>query len=354
MFFHQVMTSPLSIDGSYGEGGGQILRTALALSVLQRRPIIIDHIRANRSRPGLRPQHLQAVQALAAIGAAELEGAEVNSTRLSFRPSQLKAGSYRFEIGTAGACTLLLAAILPPLLFASASSEVVVTGGTHVPFSPPYHYFAEVFLPALAVMGGRVVSELGRWGWYPEGGGEIRIRITPCRQLKAVRLEKRGQLLSLDLLVGLSHLPGHIGRRELETVERCLLEKGYRPTSRMVEAQAQGRGNAVVLKAIFEHSAVGFTALGRRGKPAEQVAEEVCREWFSFMVGRAGVDRHLADQLIPYLALASGFSSLVTEELTAHLRTNIWVTEQFLPVCFKTDSRNLGVGITGSGYQAIA
>jgi RNA 3'-terminal phosphate cyclase (ATP) len=348
------MGGPLSIDGSYGEGGGQILRTALALSVLLKRPVAVDRIRANRPRPGLRPQHLQAVRVLAAIGCAELEGAEVNSTRLSFRPRGVRGGSYRFEIGTAGACTLLLAAILPPLLFAPAPSEIVVTGGTHVPFSPPYHYFAEVFLPALAAMGGRVESELGRWGWYPEGGGAIRLRVTPCRGLKPVRLEERGRLRSLELLVGLSNLPAHIGRREEETLRRCLAPEGWRLASRVIEAESPGQGNAVFLKSLFSHTAAGFTGLGRRGKPAEQVAEEVCRKWSSFMAGPAAVDLHLADQLVPYLALAEGFSSLRTEELTGHLRTNIRVVEQFLPVHFEMESRECRVGVAGSGYMAPA
>ncbi len=337
----------LEIDGSSGEGGGQILRIALAMAVLCRREVIIRRIRANRPRPGLRPQHLQAVRALAAIGMADVEGAEVDSTRLSFRPRGLRAGPYRFAIGTAGACTLLLAAVLPPLLFAAGPSEVVVTGGTHVPFSPPYHYFAEVFLPALAAMGARVECALGRWGWHPEGGGEVRVRIAPCRGLHGGHLEEPGPLRALELLVGLGNLPEHVGRREAAAVRRCLGGQAGLLASRIVRAEAAGQGNALFLKAVFERTVAGFTSLGRRGKPAEQVAEEVCREWGSFMAGQATVDRHLADQLIPYLALASGRSSLVTEELTSHLRTNIEVVQQFLPVRFETDPRQALVKVIG-------
>jgi RNA 3'-terminal phosphate cyclase (ATP) len=346
------MAEPLSIDGSYGEGGGQILRTALALAALLGRPVTIDHIRANRPKPGLRPQHLRAVRALAEITAAGLQGDRENSTRLTFMPQKLRGGTFRFDIGTAGACTLLVAAVLPPLLFAPEPSEVVITGGTHVPFSPPYHYFAEVFLPVIAAMGGKVESKLGRWGWYPAGGGEIKLQITPCRRLKAMRLEERGELQSLQLLIGLTNLPAHIAGREEETLQRQLTASGYRLESRLVTPTSAGQGNGLFLKAAFARTVVAFSALGRRGVPAEQVAGEVGHAWLTFVQSRAAVDLHLADQLIPYMALADGDSSLVTEQLSGHLLTNIRVVEQFLPVRFEVDEKELRVQVRGCGHMA--
>jgi RNA 3'-terminal phosphate cyclase (ATP) len=344
----------LSVDGSQGEGGGQILRTALALAALLVRPVTVHRIRANRPRPGLRPQHLQAARALAEITAGELQGDREGSTRLVFVPRQTQGGSYRFDIGTAGACTLLIAAVLPPLLFARTPSEVVITGGTHVEFSPPYHYFAEVFLPALKRMGGHVESELNRWGWYPEGGGEIKLRIAPCRRLIGLRLEERGELHHLELLVGLGKLPGHISRREEETVRKQLVGLADRLDSRIVTPHSRGRGNALFLKAVFAGTIAGFSAVGVRGRPAERVAEEVGHAWLGFAQSRAAVDLHLADQLIPYLALAEGESSLVTERLSSHLLTNIRVVEQFLPVRFRVDGREMRVRVRGCGHSATA
>jgi RNA 3'-terminal phosphate cyclase (ATP) len=336
---------PLRIDGSYGEGGGQILRTALALAALQGRPVVVDHIRASRRRPGLRPQHLRAARALAEITGGELQGDWEDSPRLAFRPGKTRTGAFRFDIGTAGACTLLIAAILPPLLLAPAPSEVVVTGGTHVPFSPPYHFFAEIFLPVLNRMGANVQSELGRWGWYPGGGGEVRLRISPSRGLTGVSLEERGELRSLELLIGLANLPGHVAQREEETLRRQLGAAGRLLASRLVIPDSPGQGNVLFLKAIYEHTAAGFSVLGRRGLPAEQVATEVGRAWFGFARARAAVDLHLADQLIPYLALAGGESTLVTERLSSHLRTNIRVVEQFLPRRFQVDEQDMRVRI---------
>jgi RNA 3'-terminal phosphate cyclase (ATP) len=344
------MAEPLYIDGSYGEGGGQILRTALALAALSRRPVTIDRIRANRPRPGLRPQHLRAVRALAEITAAGVQGDRENATRLTFVPRTLRGGSFRFDIGTAGACTLLMAAVLPPLLFAPEPSEVVITGGTHVPFSPPYHYFAEVFLPVLTAMGAKVESELCRWGWYPAGGGEIRLRITPCRKLRAISLDKRGELRSLALLIALSSLPRHIASREEDTLRLQLAASGHHFESRLINPASEGQGNGLFLRAVFTRTAAGFSALGRRGLPAEQVAGAVGRAWAAFMQSQAAVDLHLADQLIPYMALAAGDSSMKAEQLSGHLRTNIRVVEQMLPVRFGMDEKGLQVGVKGCDH----
>lgn len=335
------------INGSQGEGGGQIVRTSLALATLLQKPIEIRNIRAKRKKPGLRPQHLMAVQALAEISDAETQGAFQNSTTLTFRPRTINGGSYRFTIGTAGSTTLLLAAILPPLLFAPLPSKIVIDGGTHVPFSPPFHYLEKVFFPSLRFMGAQVNSSLNRWGWYPKGGGKISVHIQPAKELTAVQWSSRGRLKTLEILIGLSNLPDHIAEREQAHVQKKLAESGHETKSQIVLPPAAGAGNIVFLRNVFEKTIAGFSGLGRKGKPAEQVAEEVWREWFNFNNSRATVDCHLADQLSLYLALAKGKSVFFTEKLTNHLTTNIKIIEQFLPVHFELDHVAGKVSIEG-------
>ena len=344
------MKNIFHIDGSQGEGGGQIVRTALALAALLQKDVKISNIRANRKRPGLRPQHLVAVRALSEITQAETEGAHENSRQLFFAPRSIKRGDYRFVIKTAGSTSLVLMAILPPLLFAKGPSRITIEGGTHVPFSPPYHYLEAVFCPALLAMGGRVEIGLEKWGMYPEGGGAVNIRISPCQGLRAVQLTGRGRLLNLELLVALANLPLHIARREREQVEKIMGKNGFEVKSGFVSVSSPGRGNVVFLKGVFERTAAGFSALGRKGKPAEKVAEEVCREWLAFIHTEAAIDPHLADQLLVYMALAKGKSALRTTGMTSHLLTNIGIIERFLPVHFDLDPEKGLVEVNGVGY----
>ena len=345
------MVKFLTIDGSQGEGGGQILRSVLSLSALLQQPVTVNNIRAKRSKSGLRPQHLAGVRALAEITGGELFGAHKNSTKLSFAPGPVRPGQYRFDIGTAGSTSLLLAALLPPLLFADAPTRLTITGGTHVPFSPTFHYLHKIFLPTLAQMGGRVSASINRWGWYPHGGGEIVIDIAPCTGLRGIQWLERGPLSSLELLVGLSQLPNHIAAREEERVKERLAAHGYRVTSLVKETPAAGPGNMLFLSAEFTQATVGFSALGRRGKPAESVADELCQSWFDFVNTAATVDRFLGDQLILYLALARGVSVLRCGQISRHLSTNIKVVDQFLPVRFNCQSATGEIRVTGAGFM---
>lgn len=328
----------LHLDGSYGEGGGQILRTALSLAAVTGVPVRIERLRAGRPKPGLRPQHLTAVQALARVCQAEVTEAHLGSQALTFKPHTLKAGNYLFDVaektGSAGAVSLIAQALLPPLLMAGAPSTVILKGGTHVPWSPPVHYLSHVFLPALAGLGAQVELALECWGWYPKGGGEVRLHITPARTLTGVEWQTPAAPLAFRALSAASKLPEHVARRQAARLAARLHES---VPVEIVPASGQDPGSFVFLWG----PRAGFSALGARGKPAEQVADEVAEAYLAFLKSRAALDPHLADQILLYLALARGPSRFTTEAVTSHLLTNIWAIEQFLGSKFEVRG-NLG------------
>jgi RNA 3'-terminal phosphate cyclase (ATP) len=322
----------LSVDGSYGEGGGQILRTALALAALTGAPVRIEHIRARRSKPGLRPQHLTAVQAVARVCQAEVTGVNLGSQALTFRPRTPQGGHYLFDVaektGSAGAVTLVAQALLPPLLKAGDRATVILKGGTHVPWSPPAHYLSHVFLPALAAMGAEVEMTLERWGWYPRGGGEMRLSIRGARSLTGIQWLTPAASSAFRALSAAAKLPEHVARRQAARLAARLEET--LPVE-IIPAGGQDPGSLVFLWG----PQAGFAALGARGKPAEQVADEAVEAYLAFRARGAALDRHLADQILIYLALARGPSRFTTEAVTSHLLTNVWVIEQFLGPTFE-------------------
>jgi len=328
----------LHLDGSYGEGGGQILRTALSLSAVTGVPVRIERIRAGRPKPGLRPQHLTAVQALARVCQAEVTEAHLGSQALTFKPRVLKAGHYLFDVaektGSAGAVSLIAQALLPPLLMAGVPTTVILRGGTHVPWSPPVHYLSQVFLPALAGMGATAGLSLKRWGWYPKGGGEVHFHITPVRALTGVEWRTPAAPVAFQALSAASKLPEHVARRQAARLTARLKES---VPVEIIPASGPDPGSFVFLWG----PRAGFSALGARGKPAEQVADEVAEAYLAFRKSRAALDRHLADQILLYLALARGPSSFTTETVTSHLLTNVWAIEQFLGPKFEVRG-NLG------------
>ncbi|MBU4447762.1 MAG: RNA 3'-phosphate cyclase [Proteobacteria bacterium] len=322
----------LSLDGSYGEGGGQILRTALALAALTGVPVRIERIRARRSKPGLRPQHLTAVQAVARVSQAEVTGAHLGSQALTFRPRTPQGGHYRFDVaektGSAGAVTLVAQALLPPLVKVKSPATVILKGGTHVPWSPPAHYLSQVFLPALAVMGAEVEMALEHWGWYPRGGGEVRLTISGARPLIGVQWHTPAKSSAFRALSAAAKLPEHVARRQAARLTARL------DATVPVEIIPAGGLDPGSLVFVWGPQA-GFAALGARGKPAEQVADEAAEAYLAFRASGAALDRHLADQILIYLALAKGPSRFTTEAVTSHLLTNVWVIEQFLGPTFE-------------------
>ncbi len=330
----------LYLDGSYGEGGGQILRTSLSFSAMLGTPVRMERIRAGRPKPGLRPQHLTAVRALARITGAEVAGAELHSQELTFKPRAPKPGQYLFDVaektGSAGSVTLIAQALLPPLLKCRRPSTLILKGGTHVPWSPTAHYLIHVFIPALARLGAQVTMTLEGWGWYPRGGGEVRLTIAPGPALTGVAWQTPPEPASFRAISAASRLPEHVARRQAARLKERL---GPELPVATVAAGGLDPGSLVFLWG----PGAGFNTLGARGKPAEQVADEAADAYLTFRRRQAAVDPHLADQIVLYLAQAQGPSTMVTSEITSHLLTNLWVIEQFLGPIFEVK------GTWGSG-----
>jgi RNA 3'-terminal phosphate cyclase (ATP) len=323
----------LILDASHGEGGGQVLRTALGLAVALRRPVRLARIRIRRQKPGLQPQHLTVVRALAAISDATVQGDALDSTELSFVPQSLHGGDYHFDVGaikgSAGSVSLVFQALLLPLVFAETPSRLTLIGGTHVPWSPPIHYLAEVFLPALAESCLHAALTLHRWGWYPGGGGEVEATIAPVRRVRGFTLSPPDASMAIIGLSAVSRLPRSIAERQRQRAQERLAAAGLTGLIGVEEGVAFNPGTVLFL-AISGHA--GFTALGRRGLPAERVADAAVDQFLAWRATGAAVDDQLADQLLPFLALASGDSSLTCPTLSPHLRTVAWLVQEFLPV----------------------
>jgi RNA 3'-terminal phosphate cyclase (ATP) len=321
----------IQIDGSFGEGGGQILRTSLALSLVTQTQFRIVNIRRRRAKPGLRRQHLTAVHAAAAVGGATLEGDAVGSTELSFRPARINAGTYDLDIGTAGSTTLVFQTVLPALLLASDVSRVTFRGGTHNHGGPPWDFLETVFLPALARMGATVTIRLERYGFAPAGGGVWQAEIRPSG-LTPVVLEERGALQRRSILALVSNLPVSIAEREIVTALDAL--NWPKSDGRALSVEADGPGNVVMIAAEYEQAAELATGFGQRGVPAERVAGSAARCWLEYEQSGAPVGEHLADQLLLPVALA-GEGSFVTMRPTLHTTTNIDTIARFLSVRFR-------------------
>ncbi len=319
----------MEIDGSRGEGGGQLTRTALTLSALTNTPVRIFNIRAKRDKPGLRPQHLAAAKAVRSIARGTLEGAEEDSRELSYTPSGIIGGKYEFNIGTAGSSILVAQTILPLLLSAAKPSEAKITGGTHNPGAPSYDYFERVFLPALAHLGCPIEAEMFRAGYYPRGGGKIRIRVKPSKP-KPTGYWARVPFPQTRAIISLANLPMQIAIRE----KKIFYHNDMRVYVR--EEKCTGQGNSILAYRGF----VGFQVMGEKGKPSEKVGEE-CFNGIR-QEGDVDVDHRLADQLLIYAALA-GKTSYKTSRISSHTATSINLIEKFLPNRFSMDGATIKV-----------
>ncbi len=331
--------SYIVIDGSIGEGGGQILRTALALSAILGEAIKVVNIRAKRPRPGLQRQHLMSVHAIAQLSSAKVEGAKLGSKEITFTPSEIKGGKYFFDIGTAGSITLVLQALIPVAAYAESPVEVTIKGGTDVPWSPPIDYYRFVFSRILEKFGIKSEVILRKRGHYPRGGGEVRFRIDkPPGRLSSVTLDKRGEIIRIE---GLSHavrLPGHVAERQarsaIDYIRRSLskvpifIEKEWYEASRDPHL---GPGSGIVLWATTKYSILGGDSLGAKGKPAEKVGEEAAAKLIEDLSTNMALDRHASDMVLIYSSLACGSSIISGSRLTLHALTSIELIKTLIP-----------------------
>jgi RNA 3'-terminal phosphate cyclase (ATP) len=342
----------IEIDGSYGEGGGQLVRTAVALSAVTGKEVKVKNIRKNRPNPGLKQQHLKALETAARICGARVSGLFPGSSELFFAPVEIKGGKYDIDIGTAGSITLLLQSLMPALPFAKEKVELTIIGGTDVAWSPTIDYLRHVTFRALEQLGYAGGVTLKERGYYPRGGGKVSAVFEPCRlhgfHFRKTEEKRAGKNLTdeEDLkgvqsqegeIMGISHasnLPTHVPARQAEAAESLLLEAGYGSRIDVQSYESFSTGSGITLWTGY----CGGSALGERGLPAEKVGRRAAEEVISELRTRAAVDVHLADQLIPYMALA-GNSSYTVRELTLHAATNIWVTEQFLDVKFGIEEK---------------
>lgn len=342
----------LTIDGAAGEGGGQILRSSLALSMLTGKPFRAENIRAGRAKPGLMRQHLTAVQAAARISSAAVEGDAIGSQTLTFQPNQSYGGDYVFQIGTAGSTTLVLQTILLPLLLADRSSRVVLEGGTHNPHAPPFDFLAAAYLPLINRMGPRVAATMERPGFFPAGGGRIVIDIEPAKKLEGFALLERGELKSRRAVAAVSGgVPDHVAERELRVVESTLGWTGGELQLRRIEGR--GPGNVLTLTLEYEHICEVFTGFGEVSRAAEAVATTAVDQCRRYLKRAAPVGEFLTDQLLLPLAVA-GYGEFGSTGLSRHATTHIDLIQRFLEIevaAKRTERGETHVEIGASGNR---
>ncbi|MCA9169235.1 MAG: RNA 3'-terminal phosphate cyclase [Planctomycetales bacterium] len=326
----------VEIDGSQGEGGGQILRSSLTLSLITGKSVRLTKIRAGREKPGLMRQHLTAVRAAAEVGEAKLEGADVRSCELKFEPQTIRTGQFAFAVGTAGSGTLVLQTVLPALLIGDGPSEVTVEGGTHNPWAPPFDFLAKSYFPLLQQMGANVTASLERLGFYPAGGGRFHVSIHPPTDgLRGLQLQERGAIKDRCATAIVANLPLTIGQRELDTIAQKLSW----PTDcfQLCESpDTHGPGNVVLIEICSEHVSEVFTGFGRHGARAERVASEAVDQVRDYLSADVPVGKYLADQLILPLSIAAwkygAKSKFRTLPLSRHSTTHLEIVQKFLDV----------------------
>jgi len=328
----------IELDGAAGEGGGQILRSALTLAMITGQPFRIRNIRAGRAKPGLMRQHLVAVQAALRVCGGDATGAALGSQELTFIPGAIAGGMYEFAIGSAGSCTLVLQTILPALLMADRPSTVRLSGGTHNPMAPPVQFLQRAWCPRLAEMGAHVDIRLERFGFYPAGGGSVEAYVEPCAALQPRTWLTRGERRAAYAEAFVAGIPGRVALRELECVGKAMNWSEDQLLVRGLPAE-QGPGNALMLTFEYEHAAEVFTAFGEKSVSSEQVARQVVGRARQYLTSQAAFAEYLADQMMLPLALA-GSGGFTMDEVSMHARTNAGVIETFLPVRFRFERRD--------------
>ncbi len=322
------------INGSQGEGGGQILRSSLSLSVLLLKPFEMVNIRANRPNPGIQAQHLKAIEASALISNAITEGALLKSSKVRFIPREIRAGNFKFNIGTAGSTSLVLQTLCLPISFASATSVVSIVGGTHVPWSPTFDYLKNCWLYFMGKIGFKINIDLKRAGFYPHGGGEIKAVINPITEIKPLNVIDRGRLLKIQIYSAHSNLTDEVAKRQAKTAEKIL--KNYAEVETIIdELESYSKNTTIAITGIFENSVCCYTNLGEKGKRAEIVAEEACEKFLNFLSSDSALDEYIADQILLPLSIAGEVSEFTILKITNHIKTNMETIKKFLDVDFE-------------------
>ncbi len=349
----------IEIDGSYGEGGGQILRTSIALSALTMQSVGVYNIRSGRPKPGLKRQHLAGIEVLAQLVSADVRGLEVGSTQVEFTPRERKGGHFSYDVGTAGSISLILQAALPTAVLSPDPVRFSLSGGTDVAWSPTIDYMREVFSHTLHTMGPTVEISVSRRGHFPRGGGRVACSVTPVESIKPIERESFGDVKQVR---GISHcvrLPPHVAERQANSAQERLLENGI--TDVLIERESYskqedrhlGAGSGIVIWAeSVSGIRLGADNLGAKGKPAEEVGSECADQLLNEVSTGMAVDSHLCDMLIPYMALADGVSKIGVTKVTSHLKTNIWAAQKLLNAYFSLEGEigtpgTLAVGGTG-------
>ena len=324
----------IEIDGSQGEGGGQIIRSSLALSAVTGKPVRLTKIRAGRKKPGLMRQHLTAAQAAAKVCDAQLTDAEIGARSISFVPGPIRGGDFRFRVGTAGSTSLIAQTVLPALLLADEPSTLTLQGGTHNPWSPPYDFLERSFLPLLSRIRPTVHASLESHGFYPAGGGQIQLEIQPCESWSGIQLLEPIDNWEPRVVALVSEIPLSVGERECNTIRR---KSNWPPKHFLVKnvSNAGGAGNVVMIDLASEQTTNVFTGFGKIGVKAEQIARDVLKEARAHLATRAPVGEYLADQLMMPMGLAASqgqSSAFLTGPLSKHSQTHLDVLKTFLPI----------------------
>jgi RNA 3'-terminal phosphate cyclase (ATP) len=326
----------IEVDGSYGEGGGQILRSAIALSSIIGKGVLIKGIRKNRPRPGLAIQHIKSIELARDMTDARVTGLGIGSTELKFIPGRIKGGSYFLDVGTAGSITLVLQSVMPIANFASSPVLIDIIGGTDVKWSPPFDYLQNVTLPALKKFGFEAELSLIRRGFFPRGGGRVVMKITPSKLHSANITRPEGE--TVNGVSSSSRLPPHVVERQASAAKKILEQNGYSVGNICLDPRDDpSTGSSITLY----KGLIGGNALGERGLPAEKVGEEAASLLIKEIMSGAAVDSYLADQLIPYMALSPGDSKVLTCEITSHATTNIWVVEKLTGKKFTVEKNKM-------------
>ena len=327
----------LRIDGSYGEGGGQILRTAIALSVIKNKPVEIVNIRSSRPDPGIKPQHYVAIKSIEELCGGESTGLEIGSSHLVFKPGEIKGGNYKFDIGTAGSITLVLQALLLSALKTHEPLTIHVKGGTDVRWAPSWDYFNQVFLCLLKKMGVSVDSQLIKRGYYPKGGGEGALTIKPSDGIHPLILDEKQNFTTINGVIHSANLPEDISTRMKHAAIKILMKKNLAANITAEEKSALSTGIGITLWAQSKDAVLGSAVLGERGVPAEKIGGDAASNLIKDMESGANIDAYAFDQILPYLAVVRNGSACVVREVSSHAKTNMWLVKQFFDVDFKLE-----------------